>query len=223
MVALLLVAICAGAAPLGDGVALYQSLEFERAAIHFQGIALDVSASPADRAQAAVWAGLSLGQLGDVDGARRAFALAVATDLQVEAPVDAPPALRAMLDEERAAAAARAAAVAPPPDPLPPTPVQDPPPDPIGNTPPAPPAKSSPTVDWPAIGTGAVAGVLVVAAVGAGVYGAARYASSADPNVPARPAFEAYDQSVVAGWTAVGLGSGAAVVGGVATVLFVLE
>lgn len=208
MLALFFASLCATAAPLADGVALYQGLEFERAAIHFQGMVLDTTVPAGERAQAAMWAGLSLGQLGDVEGARKAFALAVSTDPQVRAPPDAPPALRAILEEERARAPA-----APPIE----SPVATPPPP----TPAPPVVDDGP--DVAAIGAGVAAGVLVVAAAGAGLYGAMRYATAADPTVPARPAFEAYDASVIAGWTALALGGGAAVAGGVSAALFLVE
>ncbi|MBI1949178.1 MAG: hypothetical protein HYS27_26050 [Deltaproteobacteria bacterium] len=220
MLAISLTLLCA-AAPLDEGMALYRSLEFERAAILFQGVALDAEAPAQERAQAAMWAGLSLGQLGDVEGARKSFALAVVTDPQVAAPADAPPALAAILEEERAAAAARAPAVLPPTL-TPPVPAE-PPPDVTGPAPTAAPGARTAPTDWPAIGTGAAAGVLVVAAAATGVYGAVQYATSADPTVPARPAFEAYDASVVAGWAAAALGGAAAVAGGVATALFLIE
>lgn len=214
---LVLALLCTAAAPLADGIALYQSLEFERAAIHFQGIVLDAEAPAAERAQASMWAGLSLGQLGDVEGARKAFALAVAADATVAAPADAPPALLAILEEERAAMAARPRP-APAPAPAPPTPV-----DPPAPVPGAPAVSDSDGASWPAIGSGVLAGVLVVGATAAGVYGAMQYATSADPTVPARPAFEAYDASVAAGWTAAALGGVAVVAAGVTAVLFLAD
>ncbi len=207
MLTLALVSLAIHAAPLADGVALYQGLEFERAAIHFQSMLLDTSVAPEERARAAMWTGLSLGQLGDAEGARKAFALAVATDAQVRAPADAPPALLAILEEERAHARA-------------------PPPAPVVLPPPAPPPATPLVEEGPAvvaIGAGVVAGVLVVAAAAAGIYGAMQLAVASDLSVPAGPAFEAYDASVIAGWTAVAFGGGAAVAGGVSAALFALE
>lgn len=216
MIALALAVFFAGAEPLDDGIALYQSLEFERAAIQFQGVVLDPAASPTLRAQAAMWAGLSLGQLGDVEGARRAFALAVANDAGVEAPPGAPPALCAILEEERTAAAAR-------PPPAPPPPPDEPAPPVAAPEQPGPEPTVNGAADWPAIGSGVAAGALGAAAVAAGVYGAVQYATSADPMVPAGPALAAYDAAVAAGWAAAGLGGVAVVAGGVAAALFLLE
>ena len=215
MNALVLALLCSAAAPLADGIALYQSLEFERAAIHFQGMVLDADAPVAERAQASMWAGVALGQLGDVEGARRAFALAVATDPAVAAPDDAPPALRSILENERADLAARPP---PPPAPEPAAPLSPP-----THAPDTSSASANDGAPWPAIGAGILAGVLVVGASAAGIYGAMQYATSADPAVPARPAFEAYDASVTAGWTAAALGGVAVVAGGVSAVLFLAD
>ncbi len=220
MIALALAVLCVGAEPLDDGIAIYQSLEFERAAIHFQGMVLDPSIPPKLRAQAAMCAGLSLGQLGDVEGARRSFSLAVTNDREVVPPPGAPPALCAILEEERAAATARPRPAPPaPPDAAASVASQPPPPDEA----PPPILPHTAGADWPAIGSGVAAGALTVAAVAAGVYGAVQYATSADPTVPARPAFAAYDAAVAAGWAAAGLGGVAVVAGGVSAVLFALE
>jgi hypothetical protein len=199
---------------LAEGMALYQSLEFEKATIVLQKLVLDTSAPVADRAEAFLWLGLAYGQLGDTDGARDALHRALALDATLNAPPDSPPALLAMLEDERA----RVAATPPPPPPEPPpatTTIHE-----VAR--PAHPSNGS------ALGTAAWsstigAGVLASAALVVGGIGAYQLSIAYDLSVPAKPALQAYATATTCGIAAGVLGGAAILAGGAGAALFALE
>ena len=96
-----------------EGQELYRQLEFEKATIAFQKVALDPGLSPEEQARVLTWVALCYAQLGDFDGARESLAQAVLRDRDVELAPDAPPKVRALLDEviQSAPAGGDAAAV----------------------------------------------------------------------------------------------------------------
>ena len=193
---------------IDEGIALYQSLQFEKATIAFQRLVLKGDVPPPTKAQAFLWLGLSYGQLGDTDAAKSSFQSAMDIDTTLKPPDDTPPALLTMLEQERTAAQARAA----PTTELIPTLVKDPPPPPPSTTP-----------NIAAIGSGIGAGVLAIAAIGVGGFGAEELVKSYDINTTPRDSLSAYDNAVTCGVVAGILGSVAAVAGGVSAVMFVLE
>ncbi len=210
---------------LAEGVALYDSLEFEKAVVSFQKIVLDDATPKQTRAAAFVWLGLSYGQLGDTDAARQFFKRAVETDASVPVPDNAPPALTRMLETARADAAAkvraarqeerkRAAAAG------------------TGAALPgggAPETGSRPAAGGAGgpgiavVGSGVGAGVLAVAALGFGGFGLQQLSVAYDLSVPAKPALAAYDTAVACGVVAGVLGGAAAVAGGLAATFLALE
>ena len=217
MLALALALALAG--PLDEGVALYQSLEFEKATIFFQKVALASDTAPATRAEAFLWLGLAYGQLGDTDSARDSFHRAMVSDDTQKAPPDTPPALATMLEEERRAVMAAKPA---PPKPKPPTTTPKPP-----QTTTAAPAHTDPpagtSLNVAALWSGIGAGVLGLAALGAGGFALDQLAFSYDETVPAKPALAAYDTAVTCGVLAGALGGAAVVAGGVSALLFAVE
>lgn len=176
-----------------EGVRLYNSVELEAAAGHFDA-ALKAATSEADKAHVHAWIGLIHAQLGDADGARASFRAAVALDPTVRLPAAASPDVEQLLEAVRI----EQAAPAPPPPPT---------------SPPASPApETAPASGPPVLGVAVTAagGVLVVAgaiAFGVGLDTAFRQAPAADYNDEARALVDvAYTEYVVAaGLASVGI------------------
>jgi len=108
-------------ARFSDALALYRALELEQAIVRLQEVALDEQLTPAERGRVFVWIGVSCGQVGDLDKARRAFERAVAADPAAALEVDVSPKVRELLDAARAEAPPRvvepSVAPATPPEP----------------------------------------------------------------------------------------------------------
>ncbi|OGQ20290.1 MAG: hypothetical protein A2138_15420 [Deltaproteobacteria bacterium RBG_16_71_12] len=133
----------------GEGVRLYQELNYEQAIFRFQQVAVRPSLPPAEKATALLWLGLSYAGAGDLDEAARSFRFALETDRTATLPTETSPSIVKMVDDLRAEVA------------LTPTPPPAPPPPPS----PAPP----PTPGLAVIGAGVGAAVGVLAIVGGGL------------------------------------------------------
>jgi hypothetical protein len=213
---------------LDEGIALYGQLEFERATIVFQRLALEPDLTPQTRASVFLWLGLAYGQLGDLDSARQAFARAMLNDATMAAPPDTPPELAAMIEEERAKKSTSRPAVAPasPASPAPPDFMPHDEPAPAAAPAAAPVPAATPSMSgmtWAAVGAGIGAVTLAGGATVLGLAGARQYEVANDLSLDASTALAAYDESVLLGTGAVVLGSAAVVATGAAVAFFVLE